>query len=180
MLTDIEKQEILHHLRGAILGDDKLKQEIDNFIINELGVGVIGRTVPITWGSSFRWMIYLDRSGRVVAEDPLETPIDQRAARIVCFLMVSRIGPYVTAQSFTIGACDVSGPSMGGTGFFDEPDVRPQAVAWARAIAQRFGLKYLDAKELREWKIPEEVAHDAGIFLDASEPDGFNLLFYEF
>lgn len=84
-------------------------------------------------------------------------------------VVLSYCGPLITALSWTA------------EGQSEDTTTSPRLVALAESIAAELGLTYLDAHELRHCEIPwDEMTEEADLRLDWSEPNAFNLLFYEY
>lgn len=186
MLTETDKAQILDSIKAWSEWNDGLRpslpapianpEAIEQFMRSNLGVNLIDKTFPVQWGQSFRWTIFFDTQGKVTAPDAPAVPFEQRIARTALRVVVSRVGPYMTVKRLTL--------TVGEEGTrecrFRAAPIDGEALRWAEAIAVRFGLKYLDEDELRAWKISLEFTDAVEIFLEDSDPDGFNLLFYEF
>jgi hypothetical protein len=84
-------------------------------------------------------------------------------------VVLSYRAPLITALSW---ACE---------GQSEDTITSPRLVSFAKSIATEVGLIYLDAHELRHCEIPwDEMTEEADLRLDWSEPNAFNLLFYEY
>lgn len=176
MLTDAEKAEILNHISSKHEWNTDKRDAIERFIREELGAKELSAFWPVERGNSYEWKVYFDLNGSVIAEDPPQMPFGERRAHSMFALTVSRRGPYVTAGSFRLAFSDLIPTKCG---FYPEASVNTKAVAWAKEVANKFRLHYVDSAELLAWKISEEFTDAANIFLEFAEPDGFNLLFYE-
>jgi hypothetical protein len=132
---------------------------------------------PVDWGAAYRWEVCLDDAGRFVPPDDKETPLERAVAHRMLEVNASRCGPFVTARSFTLRP-----HADGGTSYSLDAKPRPAAVQLAKAVAERFGLTFVPYEDLVAFKIDESVAHAAGIFFECgdTEPNGFNVMFYEF
>jgi hypothetical protein len=153
------------------------KEAIARFILSEFGVERLRPLTPVDWGGSYRWRLHFDAAGRFVPQEVAGTPFERAVSRHAIEVNVSRRGPFVTALSYTIRPSDIGGITH-------VLDAQPSecAVQLAKAVAECFGLTFVPYEDLVAFKIDESVADAAGIFFECgdTEPNGFNVMFYEF
>ena len=149
---------------------------IDRFIKEELGITIFSLTGQ--WGGAEIWEFHLNRNQEIIAQEP-PTNFSSHLATQKFRLLLSKKGPLVTAESYTLTPSRPN-PWSDCSWDLDEDTTAPRAVAWAQAIAQRFKLHYVDAPSLHHWEIDRYALPDKGSFLDSSEPTAFNILFYEY
>jgi hypothetical protein len=154
-----------------------LIEAVDKFVRHELKISRFQRRMQ--WDRAEMWECPLDAKGNNIEPDPPRTPMAECRARRMIKLLVSLQGPFVTAETSTLKPRnDLSDRDCA---MARDEAATADAVGMAQRIAERFGLHYLDAAELRAWKIDETTLEDhAWSHLEDDEPDGFNLLFYEF
>jgi hypothetical protein len=175
MLTDELKQQILHYIVHPVDHPPSMRDRVNAFLLGKLGVTTYDQYWPIEWGGSFRWRFCFDELGKLVPPVGMQTPYETVRGHKMISVVVSRGGPFVTAESYIVRRHD-----DGGVAYAEERPISLKAIDLAREVAQRFGLTYLDAVELYDWKLDWDVADEAGIDLEVSEqPNGFALLFYE-
>ena len=175
MLSDDLRREILH----AILRPEPclpgLREQVQAFLYDLLGIDSYEQIYPVVWGASYRWHFCFDPQGKVAPFVRSHVPFRAAQGFSMVTALASRRGPFVTAESAPVIPYE-----DGGTCFKQELPASDKAAALAQAVATRFGLTYLDAAELYAWELDESVAADAGV--DFGEvgwavPNAFILLF---
>jgi len=175
MLTDDLRREVLHAILHPVVHPPEMREQVQAFLYDRLGIASYEQIYPVAWGSSYRWYFCFDPQGNLVPF--VRSHVPYRAVRGFSLVttLVSHRGPFVTAES---------APAIpyedGGISFKQELPASAKAAALAQAVAKQFGLTYLDAAELYAWELDESVADDAGV--DFGEvgwavPNAFILLF---
>jgi hypothetical protein len=173
MLTDELKRQILQHIIHPVDQPPGMRDRVNAFLLSKFGVASHDQLWPVEWGGAYRWLFHLDDQGKLIPPELSHTPYETARGCSAVSVVVSRRGPFVTAESYVVRRHD-----DGGIVDVHERPVSYKAIELAREVAQHFGLTYVDAVELYDWELDYDVADEAGIDLEASEPSGFTLLFY--
>jgi hypothetical protein len=175
VLTEDLKTQILQHIVHPVRPPSELRQHVQAFLYDELSIDSYEQICPVEWGSSYRWDFCFDSQGKLVPYVRSNVPYKSVQGFSKVSTLISRRGPFVTAESYAVGPYE-----DGGTIFKQEFPVSAKAAALAQQVAQRFGLTYVDAAELHAWELDESAADAAGVdFEDEGweTPNAFILLF---
>lgn len=173
LLNEQLKQQLLECIKRPVAPPADLRGRVTAFLLAKQGVSAYDRIWPIEWGRAFWWHFYFDERDRLVPPAPPRTPFDAARAKSSITVVISRCGPYVTAESARAAKND-----DGNLTYTSEQPVATKADQLAREVGARFGLTYLDAAEMYAWELDRAIVDDAGIDLEASEPSGCILHFY--
>lgn len=144
----------------------------------EVEVLLRGERAPgFNCGSCSRFFVYFDEGWR-----PIDDRLTERR-RYSVEVSVSERAPFVTSRG---GQWRMHPREDGGRVMvhsLDCVDVAAKAKSLALDVAREFGLRYLDAEWLRQFKLASLVElplpWDVAQSLDYSEPDALNVLFCE-
>jgi hypothetical protein len=122
--------------------------------------------------SGSHWLIVFNRQGEHVILPALKPEGEGNTSGYREWeIALSCRGPILTASE----------QIQGGTAWEFAAEMDPTLASWARALAQQFGLHYVDAAELLAWQVdPATMTEEMQMRMDYTDnPSAFQLLFYE-
>lgn len=127
------------------------------------------------FGSCTTFSVAIDR-------EEVSTDAASDEAYLVLTVYVSERAPLVTSRGLelrpTLSAAAIA--PRGGLGYEATETAETKAYELALAVAQRFGLEYVEREWLRQFRLSEhDLTDDGRLSLDYSEPDALNVLFTE-
>lgn len=177
MLSEELKQEILHYILHPAEQPHGMREQVQVFLYDRLGISSYDHFWPVEWGRSYRWVFCFNSNGQLAPYPLNKTPYEAKRGLTMLRIAVSRRGPYVSAKSYVMTrARDADRTSR----FEEEHPASPKAVELAQQVARQFGLTYIDAEDLYAWELDESVADAADV--DCQDegwdtPNAFILLF---
>ena len=177
MLTEELKQEILHHILHPAERPHGMREQVQIFLYERLGISSYDHFLPVEWRRGYRWVFCFDSKGQLAPYPMNKTPYEAKRELTMLRIAVSRQGPYVSAESCFVTKAPVADRA---SRFEVERPTSPKAVDLAQQVARQFGLTCLDAEHLYAWELDESVAEAADVDyedLGWDTPNAFILLF---